>query len=127
MRLSSAKFEPNRIEVTERIGLDLILPLAAMLPFERHIRWAERKQLPAKVAEELLDGAGALAAALIGTAKFAGLKGRLVAVGRSRRRERCDERCGQARRRPTQEDERRSPRQAGLLGSCADPLRAGLG
>ena len=24
--LSSAKFEPNRIEVTERIGLDLVLP-----------------------------------------------------------------------------------------------------
>ena len=83
VRLSSAKFEPNKIEVTERIGLDLILPLAAMLPFERHIRWAERKQVPAKVAEELLDGVGALAAALIGTAKFAGLKGRLVAlVGR---------------------------------------------
>jgi hypothetical protein len=40
-------------------------------------------QVPAKVAEELLDGVGALAAALIGTAKFAGLKGRLVAlVGR---------------------------------------------
>ncbi len=83
VRLSSAKFEPNKIEVTERIGLDLILPLAAMLPFERHIRWAERKQVPAKVAEELLDGAAALAAALIGKAKFAGLKGRLVAlVGR---------------------------------------------
>ena len=26
VRLSSAKFEPNRIEVAERIGLDLILP-----------------------------------------------------------------------------------------------------
>ena len=83
VRLSSAKFEPNRIEVTERIGLDLVLPLAAMLPFERHIKWAEQKQIPAKVAEELLDGAGALAAALIGKTKFAGLKGRLVAlVGR---------------------------------------------
>ena len=45
VRLSSAKFEPNRIEVTERIGLDLVLPLAAMLPFERHIKWAEQKQI----------------------------------------------------------------------------------
>lgn len=70
--LSSAKFEPNRIEVTERIGLDLILPMAAMLPFERHIKWADRKQMPAKVAAELLDGAGAVAVVLIGkTKKFA--------------------------------------------------------
>jgi hypothetical protein len=83
LRISSAKFEPNRIEVTERIGLDLVLPLAAMLPFERHIRWVEQKQIGAKVAEALLGGAGALAAALIGKAKFAGLKGRLVVlVGR---------------------------------------------
>ena len=52
MLLSSAKFEPNRIEVTERIGLDLVLPLAAMLPFERHIRWVEQKQIRAKVVEE---------------------------------------------------------------------------
>ena len=81
--LSSAKFEPNRIEVTERIGLDLVLPLAAMLPFERHIKWVEQKQIGAKVVEELLGGAGALAAALIGKAKFAGPKGLLVAlVGR---------------------------------------------
>ena len=73
--LSSAKFEPNKIEVTERIGLDLVLPLAAMLPFERHIRWVEQKQIPAKVAEELLGGAGALAAALIGKAKARGPQG----------------------------------------------------
>jgi hypothetical protein len=81
--LSSAKFEPNRIEVTKRIGLDLILPLAAMLPFERHIRWVKQREIGAKVVEELLAGAGALAAALIGIGKFAGLTGRLVAlVGR---------------------------------------------
>lgn len=79
VRLSSAKFEPNRIEVTERIGLDLILPLAAMLPFERHIRWAEQKQIAAKVAEELLGGAGALAAA-IGKVKLPGPYGRLLAL-----------------------------------------------
>ena len=61
VRLSSAKFEPNRIEVAERIGLDLILPIAAILPFQRHIRWADRKQLPPKVAEALLTGTEALA------------------------------------------------------------------
>lgn len=64
--LSSAKFEVGRIEVAKRVGLDLILPLAAILPFERHVRWAKRKRLPAKVAENLLDGAGVLAAALVG-------------------------------------------------------------
>jgi hypothetical protein len=77
--LSSAKFEPNRIEVTERIGLDLILPLAAMLPFERHIRWAEQKQVAAKVLEELMSGAGVLAGA-IGKLKLDGTKGRLLAL-----------------------------------------------
>lgn len=67
--LSSAKFEPNKIEVTERIGLNLILPVAAMLPLERHVKWAEQKQLPGKVLAELLEGAGTLAAVLIGKSK----------------------------------------------------------
>lgn len=64
--LSSAKFDAGKVEVTERVGLDLILPLAAMLPFERHLRWAELKLLPGKVGEKLLSGAGALAAVLVG-------------------------------------------------------------
>jgi hypothetical protein len=81
--LSSAKFEPNRIEVAERIGLDLVLPLAAMLPFERHMRWVGQKQLAARVVEDLLGGAEALATALIGKAKFAGPKGFIAGlVGR---------------------------------------------
>lgn len=63
--LSSANFQAEKIEVTQRVGLDLILPLAAILPFERHARWAERMQLPGKVAENLLDGAGSLAAAML--------------------------------------------------------------
>ncbi|MFC8707647.1 hypothetical protein ACFUIV_36470 [Streptomyces anulatus] len=65
--LSSAKFGAEKIEVTKRVGLELILPLAAMLPFERHVRWAQLKQIPVKVAESLLGGAGALAAALVGS------------------------------------------------------------
>lgn len=64
--LSSAKFGSDKIEVTKRVGLELILPLAAMLPFERHVRWAQTKQIPGKVAQNLLAGAGPLAAALIG-------------------------------------------------------------
>ena len=78
--LSSAKFEADRIDVTERVGLDLILPLAAMLPFERHIRWVDEKQIGAKVAEELLGGAAALAAAMLSKAKFGGKLGVVVAL-----------------------------------------------
>jgi hypothetical protein len=63
--LSSAKFEPGEIKVAERVGLNLILPLAAILPFERHVRWNQAMQLPGKVAENLLSGASTLAAALV--------------------------------------------------------------
>lgn len=77
--LSSAKFDAGKIEVTERVGLELILPLAAMLPFERHLRWAKLKLLPGKLSEKLLGGAGALAAVLIGIkVKPAGPKGALM-------------------------------------------------
>lgn len=68
--LSSAKFEPTKIEVQQRIGLDLILPLAAVLSFERHVRWNQAGLLPGVVAEKLLGvgaaGAKVLAAVLLG-------------------------------------------------------------
>lgn len=81
--LSSARFGDDRIDVTQRVGIDLILPLAAMLPFERHIRWVEEKQIAAKVIEELLGGMGAVAGAMLGKAKFRGKAGWLVGlVGR---------------------------------------------
>lgn len=76
MLVSSAKFEADRIAVNERVGLDLVLPLAATLPLERHVRWAHGKLLPGKVAEKLLGagglGAVALAAALLGKVKLPG-------------------------------------------------------
>lgn len=77
--LSSARFEGNRIEVTKRVGLDLLLPLAAMLPMERHVRWVQQKKAVAKVADELLSGAGALAIAVIG--KVGKVGGRMGKVG----------------------------------------------
>src|SRR3984957_4159015 len=80
VRLSSARFEPNRIEVTDRFGLDLVLPIAAMLPFERHIKWAEQRQMGSKVAEMLLEGAPALAGALIGKGKYAGPQALVAAL-----------------------------------------------
>ena len=61
--LSSAKFEANSIEVTERIGLDLILPLAALLPLQRHVRWIDQKKAVGDLAEEFVSAAGPLAAA----------------------------------------------------------------
>lgn len=81
--LSSAKFEPGAINVAERIGLDLVMPLAAMLPFERHARWVEEKQLAAGVVEDLMAGAAALAYALIAKDGADGWRGRLAKfVGR---------------------------------------------
>ena len=68
MLTSSAKFEPNRIEVTERIGLDLLLPIAAMLPIERHRNWVNQKKVGAKATEYFLVGAEAVAAALLNNA-----------------------------------------------------------
>lgn len=62
---SSAKFEADRIEVTKRVGLELILPLAAMLPIERYAQWAQAKRIRGKVIENLLVGTEAFAAVLI--------------------------------------------------------------
>lgn len=57
MLLSSAKFEPGKIEVTERVGLDLLLPVACMLPLERLARWAEKFDIPSKWLDLLADNA----------------------------------------------------------------------
>ncbi|MGO2091893.1 MAG: TRAFAC clade GTPase domain-containing protein [Microbacterium gubbeenense] len=73
MLLSSARFDPNEIVVTERVGIDLILPIAAMLPFERHVRWAQKKEAPGKVLEHLTSGAGLVASMLVG--RFVGKTG----------------------------------------------------
>jgi hypothetical protein len=62
--LSSAKFEAGRIEVARRVGVDLVLPLAAVLPLQRHVRWAQAAQVSRKVAAELMSGAELVAAAL---------------------------------------------------------------
>jgi hypothetical protein len=81
MLLSSAKFDPDKIEVTKRVGLDLILPLAAIFPFERHLRWVQMTQLPGKVAEYLLGGGGTglLALLLLGPkVKLLGRTGKLL-------------------------------------------------
>ncbi|MGW5075792.1 TRAFAC clade GTPase domain-containing protein [Rhodococcus sp. NPDC004095] len=80
MLLSSAKFElkaesaePVEIDLKQRIGLDLVLPIASLLPLERRVLWEKKMELPRKVADALADGADVIAAALTGV-KFAGFE-----------------------------------------------------
>lgn len=68
--LSSARFTPDEIDLTERIGLDLILPIASVLPYERLLRWARSKHLPAKVAKDLLSSVDGVTAVLGGALGF---------------------------------------------------------
>ncbi|MEI2276700.1 ATP/GTP-binding protein [Paenarthrobacter ilicis] len=74
--LSSAKFEPEKIEVSKRVGLDLILPIAAMLPISRYLPWARTMKKSADVAKHLM-GTVAPLSSLFATAKVASLIGRL--------------------------------------------------
>ena len=64
--LSSASAEPVEIDVTQRVGLDLILPVASLLPLERRVLWSERMEIPRKVLDTVADGADMLASALLG-------------------------------------------------------------
>lgn len=70
--LSSASPEPVEIDVSQRVGLDLILPVAAVLPLERRVQWSERMEIPRKVLDTLADGAETLAKVLVG-GKFIGV------------------------------------------------------
>lgn len=80
MLVSSAKFklkadsvEPIAIDLKKRIGLDLVLPIASLLPLERRVLWEKKMQLPWRVADALADGADVIAAALTGN-KFKGFE-----------------------------------------------------
>jgi len=96
VRFSSAKFTPGKIDLTDRVGLDLVLPLAAILPFERHAQWIANKgvsKIPDKVIESLVGGAGALVGLLAGKklklpgpfGVIAGLVGAIFTQGGRRR------------------------------------------
>lgn len=89
MLLSSAKFEstpetaePTSIDLNQRIGLDLILPIASLLPLERRVLWEERMTIPRKVLDSMADGADVIAAALTG-AKFVGIERFLKKVAKT--------------------------------------------
>lgn len=81
MLLSSAKFEPGKIEVTERVGLDLLLPVACLLPLERLARWAERFEIPGKWLDHLADNADAFAALIMHAKVLDELLRRIPKVG----------------------------------------------
>lgn len=66
--LSSAKFEPGKIEVSERVGMDLVLPIATLLPLERLAQWADKFDLPLKWLDSLVDNAETFSALLSGAA-----------------------------------------------------------
>jgi hypothetical protein len=72
MLLSSAKFElspsspePVEIDVSKRVGVDLILPVASLLPLERRVQWEEKMEIPLQVLDTVADNADTLAEALI--------------------------------------------------------------
>ncbi|WP_030175986.1 hypothetical protein [Microbispora sp. NRRL B-24597] len=71
MLLSSAKFQLKSdgpqtldIDLTQRVGLDLVLPVASLLPLERRVQWHEKFDIPRRVLDSLADGAELLAAGL---------------------------------------------------------------
>lgn len=62
MLLSSAKFElsadgpePVGIDVTKRVGVDLILPIATWLPLEHLVQWQQKITIPTRVLDALAD------------------------------------------------------------------------
>ncbi|MGM0928844.1 MAG: hypothetical protein ACQEXN_03935 [Actinomycetota bacterium] len=76
---SRSKFDADKIEVNKRVGLELILPLAAMLPLERYARWAQARRIRGKVVENLLVGTEFVAAVLIaGEGQLPGRLGQLL-------------------------------------------------
>lgn len=79
--LSSAKFEPGAIDVSRRVGLDLLLPVAWMLPVERLAQWHHRLQVPRKVAEGFAQNADAFADLILKSGPLKDLLGRIPRVG----------------------------------------------
>jgi len=82
MLLSSAKFESGKIEVNERKGLDLLLPVACLLPLERLAQWTERFEIPRKLLDQLADNADALTNVLLGAKTFQKVLRKVPKVGR---------------------------------------------
>jgi len=81
MLLSSAKFEPGKIEVSQRVGMDLLLPVALLLPLERAVDWLQRLEIPRKWMDRLADNADTFAAVIVGAKAFRVALGKVPKVG----------------------------------------------
>lgn len=79
--LSSAKFEPGAIDLSKRVGLDLLLPVAWMLPVERLAQWQQRFNLPRKVVDRFAENADVFAALILKAGGFRRLLARVPHVG----------------------------------------------
>ena len=79
--LLSARFEPGRIDVDERVGLNLLLPVALLLPLERMVDWLERFEIPRKWMNTLADNADSFAAILVGAAALKTALARVPKIG----------------------------------------------
>lgn len=79
--LSSARFEPGKIEVSQRVGVHLVLPVATLLPLERLVQWAERLDIPRRLLDRLVDNADVFAQVLLGPNPFRELVRRIPKVG----------------------------------------------
>jgi hypothetical protein len=79
--LSSARFEPDKIEVSQRVGVHLVLPVATLLPLERLVQWSERLDLPRRLLDRLVDNADVFAQVLLGPNPFRELVRRIPKVG----------------------------------------------
>lgn len=65
--LSSANFSANRIDLNQRVGVDLLLPLAVIGPFERYYRWYKAGVIGKDTANKVLKNLPYLAMLLLGT------------------------------------------------------------
>ncbi|AJE67041.1 ATP-binding protein [Corynebacterium glutamicum] len=52
--LSSAKFTPGHIDLSQRKGVDVLLPLACVLPIQHQLWWQELRVLPINLANRLV-------------------------------------------------------------------------
>lgn len=74
--ISSASFEAGKIVTSRQMGLDLILPLAAVFPLQRHMEWARSKTISKRVSANLMGGVVEIAEKLGGARALGALLAR---------------------------------------------------
>ncbi len=83
---SAAEFTPNKIDLKKNIGLNVIMPIAATLPFLRHSKWVKAQVAPVQILEKILGlglgtmGVGFLLSKLLANRKLAKSLGNLTVL-----------------------------------------------